>query len=213
MRPAIRLFQSAATAVKSTPRLVAFHPTGITGIATHPAPRPTLLNLYNSILRDLKQFPKESAYRTATEALVTHRKKIVEEQIPAGWDAFCKELSSKGLDSPPKYDDEVEKLDIKAESILAYWGNWENTLEDDREYTELIKYRNDEVKARLKEEWQKKNKDKTLPDFDNAPDEPDLSSEQVQAIEQQIGCGLIEELITQAYEEYKLVGVMAEAKP
>ncbi|GMM46954.1 hypothetical protein DAPK24_035290 [Pichia kluyveri] len=55
------------------------NPTGITGLQTHPNPRPALISLYNATLDLLKEkFPNESVYRTSVENLTNSRLKIVE---------------------------------------------------------------------------------------------------------------------------------------
>ncbi|EPS35430.1 hypothetical protein H072_11179 [Dactylellina haptotyla CBS 200.50] len=213
MRPAVRLLQSAkAATTKTTPRLFPFHPTGIAGLPTHPNPRPTLLNVYNATLKKLSELPEESAYRTATEAIVKHRKRVVEEQIPAGFDVWCQDRQKRGLDSQPQYDDGVEAVDVSKDQILALTGNWEDSQSDDHEFVELEDWRKDEIKKARINEWVEKHK-KKAPDYEGFLPEPDLSAEQVIAIEEQIGTGLVEEIIVQAYEEYKLVEVMTESKP
>ncbi|KAF3906700.1 hypothetical protein ABW20_dc0110537 [Dactylellina cionopaga] len=212
MRPAVRLFQAAKAATGRTPRLEAFHPTGIAGLPTHPSPRPTLLNLYNSTLKKLSELPQESAYRTATEAIVNHRKRVVEEQIPAGFDIWCKDRERRGLDSPPKYDDGAEAIEVSKDSILAYTSDWEGQQPDDYEFVDLIKWRNEEIKKAKIAKWEEEHK-KKAPDYEGLTPEPDISAEQVQAIEQQIGSGLIEEVIVQAWDEYQLVDIIAKSKP
>ena len=59
-------------------------PTGLTGLFTHPSPRPHLIYLYNQTLARLFQFPEESVYRQSTEALTKHRLAIIEAATPAG---------------------------------------------------------------------------------------------------------------------------------
>jgi NADH dehydrogenase (ubiquinone) 1 alpha subcomplex subunit 5 len=54
-------------------------PTGITGINTHPNPRPALVSLYKATLDELaSQFPKESVYRQSVENLTQARLAVVE---------------------------------------------------------------------------------------------------------------------------------------
>ncbi|KAJ6262438.1 hypothetical protein Dda_3246 [Drechslerella dactyloides] len=207
MRPAVRLFQ----AVKGTRRLPPFSPTGIAGLPTHHHPRPTLLNIYNSTLTKLAQLPEESAYRTATEAIIKHRKRVVEEQIPAGWDNYVKDLARRGLESPPKYDDGIETMDIDAAEVAAYLGDWPDQQVDDHEWVELRDLQRKKWEDARKRLWEEKNK-KKLPEFEGML-EPDISAEQVETIETQLGTGLIEEVIVQAFEEYKLVDEMAKSKP
>ena len=84
MRAASRLLAS----VKQTRFLEPGSPTGITGLSAHPAPRSTLIYLYNSTLDKLKQFPENSVYRQATENLTKHRLQVVEKIKPAGYDEW-----------------------------------------------------------------------------------------------------------------------------
>lgn len=64
-------------------------PTGLTGLPTHPSPRPRLLYLYTATLHKLSQLPAHSAYRRSAEALTTHRLRAVEAVKPAGYDAWA----------------------------------------------------------------------------------------------------------------------------
>lgn len=84
MRATLRLLAS----VKPGRYLEPGHPTGLTGLYNHPAPRSTLIYLYSSTLDALKPFPEFSVYRRSTEALTRHRLSIVEKVKPAGWDEW-----------------------------------------------------------------------------------------------------------------------------
>jgi NADH dehydrogenase (ubiquinone) 1 alpha subcomplex subunit 5 len=68
--------------------LEAFTPTGLTGLSTHPSPRPTLIYLYYQTLQKLQSFPESSAYRQSVEATTRHRLKVIESKIPAGFEAW-----------------------------------------------------------------------------------------------------------------------------
>lgn len=81
MRRTLR--QLAAT--KPSRYLEAGAPTGLTGLFTHPAPRPALLYLYSSTLDKLKQYPESSLYRQSTEAVTNHRLSIVNSVVPEGY--------------------------------------------------------------------------------------------------------------------------------
>jgi NADH dehydrogenase (ubiquinone) 1 alpha subcomplex subunit 5 len=63
-------------------------PTGLTGLTTHPSPRPTLIHVYRQTLEKLKAFPETSVYRKSTEALTRHRLQIIESTKPPGFDAW-----------------------------------------------------------------------------------------------------------------------------
>lgn len=96
MRSALRLLANVK------PRyLEAFAPTGLTGLVTHPNPRPTLIYLYYQTLQKLQAFPETSAYRQAAEATTRHRLKIVESKIPPGFEAW-KERVDKLIAAEPE---------------------------------------------------------------------------------------------------------------
>ena len=87
--------------MRSTLRLLAnvkprylepFAPTGLTGLFTHPSPRPTLIYLYSTTLQKLQAFPESSAYRQSVEALSRNRLQIIESQKPAGFDAWLERV-------------------------------------------------------------------------------------------------------------------------
>ncbi len=52
--------------------------TGITGVAVHPNPVPTLLETYRATLARLSEIPPSSVYRQGTEALTQRKLSIVE---------------------------------------------------------------------------------------------------------------------------------------
>lgn len=85
MRATLRL----SAAVKSAKFLTSGAPTGLTGLRTHPSPRPALIYAYSSTLDKLKEFPEHSVYRKSTEALTRQRLSIVESYKPAGYDEWC----------------------------------------------------------------------------------------------------------------------------
>lgn len=73
------LLRQAASATPVLVRSGKGNPTGITGLQTHPNPRPALISLYNATLDLLKEkFPSESVYRTSIETLTKSRLSIVE---------------------------------------------------------------------------------------------------------------------------------------
>lgn len=85
MHPSIRLL---------TARLAPFAPTGLTGVLTHPNPRPTLIALYNHTLTLLSQLPAHSVYRQSTENLTRHRLNLVEAVKPVGYETYKQELEA-----------------------------------------------------------------------------------------------------------------------
>jgi hypothetical protein len=104
MRSTLRLLAK----LKPERYLEAYSNTGLTGLFTHPAPRPTLIHLYRNTLDKLKELPDSSVYRQSTEALTRHRLKIVESVKPEGfeaWEAKAKEY----IEKDPKMALQAEK--------------------------------------------------------------------------------------------------------
>lgn len=99
MRSTLRLLAS----VKPGRYLEPFAPTGLTGLFTHPSPRPTLIYLYSTTLQKLKAFPESSAYRQSTEALTRHRLQIVESTKPAGYDAWLERVKKTVGAEPERF--------------------------------------------------------------------------------------------------------------
>ena len=92
MRASHRLY---ATLVKGrSTQLAAGTPTGLTGVWTHPSPRPHLIYLYNATLSRLSKLPQESVYRQSVEALTKHRLAIIEAAQPAGLDEWRSRVSA-----------------------------------------------------------------------------------------------------------------------
>jgi NADH dehydrogenase (ubiquinone) 1 alpha subcomplex subunit 5 len=97
MRATTRLLASIAKK-PSGQFLNSYTPTGLTGLLTHPFPRPTLIQLYNQTLTKLATLPTTSVYRQSVEALTKHRLAIVTAQIPEGyaeWEAEAIKLLEK----------------------------------------------------------------------------------------------------------------------
>ena len=80
--------------------LEAGNPTGLTGLFTHPSPRPTLLFVYSLTLDRLKQFPESSVYRQSCEALTKHRMRIIDDVKPAGWEEWKDRALEKIKNNP-----------------------------------------------------------------------------------------------------------------
>lgn len=107
MRPTSRLFATVKSASKY---LEPNAPTGLTGLPTHPAPRPALLFTYNQTLRKLKQLPASSVYRQSTENLTKHRMQIVESTKPPGYDEWVQRVQ-KQIDANPAAYSKFKKDD------------------------------------------------------------------------------------------------------
>jgi NADH dehydrogenase (ubiquinone) 1 alpha subcomplex subunit 5 len=99
MRSTFRLLAS----VKPARYLEPFAPTGLTGLNTHPSPRPTLIYLYRATLEKLKSFPESSAYRTSTEALTRHRLQIIESTKPPGFEAWLERVKKTVAAEPERF--------------------------------------------------------------------------------------------------------------
>lgn len=98
MRPTLRLLANVK------PRyLEPFAPTGLTGLVTHPSPRPTLIYLYTSTLQKLKSFPENSAYRQSVEALTRHRLQIVESHKPPGFEQWLERVKKTVGAEPERF--------------------------------------------------------------------------------------------------------------
>ncbi|KAF2717353.1 hypothetical protein K431DRAFT_315865 [Polychaeton citri CBS 116435] len=223
MRAATRLF----AAVKPQ-YLEPGAPTGLAGLFTHATPRSTLLYLYSATLDKLKTFPESSVYRQSTEALTKQRLSVIESVTPEGleaWqnrvsglveqypNAFRKVQTSNGSSFNIIYKDAVSTSSQRGISAAEYNAKSEDQTHNDESKKQRLssgpKYEDDpEVKRR-----------EELIDEDPLPDdvphiepEPPLSVDQIGAIENQIGAGLIEEVIQVAEGELKLAGVIGESK-
>lgn len=97
MRATLRLLAN----VKAARYLEPFAPTGLTGLVTHPHPRPTLIYLYTNTLKKLKEFPETSVYRQSTEALTRHRLNIIESTKPPGYEAWLERVK-KTVEADPE---------------------------------------------------------------------------------------------------------------
>lgn len=93
--------------MRPTTRLLARYleagtPTGLTGLWTHATPRSTLLYVYGATLHKLQSFPESSLYRQSVEATTKHRLRLVEAQVPPGYDEWAvkaKELVGKSAEA------------------------------------------------------------------------------------------------------------------
>lgn len=95
--------QLRATVKSATRYLEANTPTGLTGLPTHPSPRPALLYTYNETLQKLKQLPQSSVYRQSAEALTKHRLSIVESAKPDGYDEWLVRVKKQIESDPASY--------------------------------------------------------------------------------------------------------------
>ncbi|KAJ6172568.1 ETC complex I subunit [Penicillium chermesinum] len=216
--------------MRSTLRLLAnvkprylepFAPTGLTGLHTHPSPRPTLIYLYTSTLEKLKAFPESSAYRQSVEALSRHRLQIVEAQKPPGFEAWLERVRKTVAEEPERF----AKLK-RSDGSFAFVGMEQRDGSDitrGEEWDGEGMSASTEGPTRTPEEEAELNK---ILEAESAPpsdseihnhtmkweNEPSLEADQIAEIEKQIGAGLIEEVIQVAEAESKLVDELYKAK-
>ncbi|KAJ6103610.1 hypothetical protein N7486_003832 [Penicillium sp. IBT 16267x] len=217
--------------MRSTLRLLAnvkprylepFTPTGLTGLFTHPSPRPTLIFLYTNTLQKLQSFPETSAYRQSVEALTRHRLQIVESQKPPGFDAWL-ERAKKTIGAEPE---RFAQLQLK-DGAFAYAASQERDFSDEARGKEwdgegLSTTTEGPTRTAAEEaEWIKiieegRESANNETDFHEVSmkweSEPALEADQIAEIEQKIGAGLIEEIIQVAEAESILVDEMHKAK-
>ncbi|OAX81583.1 hypothetical protein ACJ72_04074 [Emergomyces africanus] len=229
MRSTLRLLAN----VKPARFLQPHAPTGLTGLTTHPRPRQALLILYTTTLNKLQSIPESSVYRQATEALTKHRLKIVESTKPPGYEKWQQEVQQKAAANP----DLVKTISTPSGalagvySMLAgrvsdlekrhYAENMENALrqiKEEKEQFEKLQEREKSAVARWSTEKQEAEKLEeeeepvaAQPRIDLF-EEPALEAAQISEIENQIGAGLIEEVIEVAEGELKLVDDMVKFK-
>ncbi|KAE8151273.1 ETC complex I subunit conserved region-domain-containing protein [Aspergillus avenaceus] len=215
MRSTFRLLAN----VKSARYLEPFAPTGITGLVTHPSPRSTLIYLYTNTLQKLKAFPESSVYRQSTEALTRQRLQIVEATKPPGYEAWLERVKKAVGTEPERFA-----------SLLRADGTYAAAQRDDgsdnprgEEWDGEAIEATTEGPARTPEQearWHQAIEDSanTENDFDfqsgtmKWENEPALEADQVADIENQIGAGLIEEVIQVAEGEMNLVDVLYKSK-
>ena len=228
MRNTLRLL----AVVKPGRFLEAGNPTGLTGLFTHPAPRSTLLYLYGATLDKLKDFPEHSVYRKSAEALTKHRMNIIESIKPEGYDEWAKKAAEKIEKYPEAFQpggNYVRKTAGGQDFVTV-----QDYEDEDEEWTSLEGTRDEEEKAAetaLLKKGRRQDYSKTV----NWQPEPPLDASQyvkhlksldiiclwpcvnllvhrISEAEDQIGGGLIEEVIEVAEGELKLVETMAESQ-
>jgi len=221
MRPAIRLLASVQRSGGGAQFLEPGAPTGLTGLLTHSSPRSTLLYLYSTTLDKLKQFPESSVYRQSTEALTKHRMSIVEKTKPAGLEEWQTRVQKVVEKNPEAFRKIAVVSSPGSKEFNFVWKSgpeegpkkeeWEDEMATG--LTKPIGEGPRDVGEKW-ELWRAMVRDPVGENLKVARIEPEppLSVEQVNAIEQEIGAGLIEEVIQVAEGESELVDKMAEAK-
>lgn len=182
MRGTARLFAGVRSAAKYLEPNV---PTGLTGLPTHPAPRPALIYTYKQILSKLEQIPHSSVYRQSTEALTKHRLNIVEATKPEGYERWLERVKQQIEKSPEAYSKyKNEDGSIRHEELWEdkspVWdgavsrsdarGEGSNTMREADQKAQIVKEEVErEDEAALKG---------SAPSLDDLEAEPPLTSEQ-----------------------------------
>jgi len=140
MRSALRLLAN----VKPARYLEPHTPTGLTGLTTHPSPRPTLINVYRQTLEKLKALPETSVYRQSTEALTRHRLNIIESTKPPGYDSWV-QRAKEAIAKHPEHFNNVKFASDGSYAITAEAGAADTsavfplkTLEEIAKYQEEV---------------------------------------------------------------------------
>ncbi|KZF25321.1 hypothetical protein L228DRAFT_244132 [Xylona heveae TC161] len=194
-------------------------PTGLTGLFTHPTPRSTLLYLYSATLDKLQSMPESCVYRQSTEALTKHRLQIVESVKPPGYETWLAKINKEMETHPEVFKSSgpqagrSQKISHHGRTFVATElreppdereEEWDGEhvgppeLEGTRTSAERAGQKNlahDEYEASKTVEWDP---------------EPLLEASQIAELENQIGAGLIEEVIEVAEGELKLADVIAQ---
>jgi len=182
MRPSTRLFAVVKSAAKYlTPNV----PTGLTGLPTHPSPRPALLYVYNVTLQRLKQLPTNSVYRQSCEALTKQRLSVVENAKPEGYDAWLERVR-KQIDANPAAYSRFKREDGSIAGEELYEGtlvNWDGevTKADARTEGPGTQTEADMKSAYVQkdiEKVEKEEKEGKLPTFRDLETEPPLTVNQ-----------------------------------
>ena len=179
MRSSARLFASVAKYLEPNT------PTGLTGLSTHPAPRPALIYTYRQTLKTLQRIPANSVYRQSVENLTKHRLAIVESEVPEGYDAY-KERVIKQIEARPEA---YGKLKNDDGTYSAEWVSLQKAVSWDGEVSRKSAYNNvstgladAEAKAKaIQAEFEREDKielEGVLPTVDDLEAEPPLTAEQ-----------------------------------
>lgn len=221
MRGTLRLLAS----VKPVRFLEPGAPTGLTGLFANPSPRSTLLYLYSSTLDRLRAVPETSLYRQSVEAVTKHRMSLVESVKPAGYDEWLakarqilekhpehfKETAHKTSDGSLaaglERDGKFFVLHQRSVDIDGRYKEWDGEEDEgpEKEGSRTVEERQDQSLISSRNPFEGEGIEWT--------DEPKLTIDQVEEIENKIGAGLIEEVIQVAEGELKLLDTMVESKP
>ncbi|KAL6244300.1 hypothetical protein RBB50_008542 [Rhinocladiella similis] len=217
MRPTSRLFATVKSAKKF---LEPNTPTGLTGLTTHPSPRPALIYTYRQTLKKLEQIPKSSVYRQSVEALTKQRLEIVEAQRPEGYEKWLERVRKQIEANPAAYGNLLNadgSLGSEKAHVTSV-DNWDGliTRQDAlQEGTNSLAEAERKAKSVIAEAQvvDKEAAEGKLPTVEDLEVEPPLTTEQIEMIESKIGAGLIEEVIQVAEGELQLVDEMLIHQP
>lgn len=221
MRGTLRLLAS----VKPVRFLEPGAPTGLTGLFANASPRSTLLYLYSSTLDRLKVVPETSLYRQSVEAVTKHRMSLVESVKPSGYDEWLakakqilekhpehfKEAAHKTADGSlakgVERDGNFFVLRQTADDIDGRYKEWDGEEDEgpEKEGSRTLEERQDQSLISSRNPFEGEGIEWT--------DEPKLTIDQVEELENKIGAGLIEEVIQVAEGELKLLDTMVQSKP
>ena len=151
MRQTLR---SLAT-IKPGTYLTPHNPTGLTGLFTHPHPRPTLVYLYKTTLEKLSALPRSSVYRQSAEAIAKHRLSIVEAIKPAGYEQWLEKVEKLKVRHPERYNSvRFQKVQIVDGAVEAQ-ARWnEGGLSGEEERRALEEGRDPRLGDREEKEWE-----------------------------------------------------------
>ncbi|RDL33628.1 NADH-ubiquinone oxidoreductase 29.9 kDa subunit [Venustampulla echinocandica] len=212
-----RTFRQLA-AVKPAQYLEAGAPTGITGLRTNASPRSALLYLYSQTLDKLSQIPETSLYRQSTEAVTKHRMAIANAIVPEGQAAWKAKTDQLVKDHPEIFAEEKEvgghNVSISGKVTKeTHGGKTFFTTKPERKAVEAEGMEWDgEPNLQGGIELGGHMHFEAGTEKIELPPQPRLTAQQVSEMENQIGAGLIEEVIEVAEGELKLVDVMLKAK-
>lgn len=179
MRSSARLFANVAKYLEPNT------PTGLTGLHTHPSPRPALIYAYRQTLRKLQQIPSGSVYRQSVENLTKHRLSIVESETPEGY-AEWKDRVLKQIEASPAAYGTMKKDDgsYSYEEVTVKQAiPWDGAVTK-KSANSLISTGLSDAEAKSKaaqaegEAIDKEAKEGVLPTVSDLETEPPLSAEQ-----------------------------------
>ncbi|KAA8893426.1 ETC complex I subunit conserved region-domain-containing protein [Sphaerosporella brunnea] len=202
MRPSTRLL---------TARLPPFTPTGITGVLTHPHPRPTLIALYKHTLQLLQELPAHSVYRQSTENLTKARLNTVESIKPPGFEAYAAARKQAGEPEHPELRDVAKfmcAILANLEASTSHEGNKLYARNEMKRWGPILRAAAAGASSPApaqESQLAEMAKAEEVPEL-----EPQLTAEQVETIEEGVGEGLIEEIIDEGWAELECAKAMLE---